>query len=163
MKNLLLAALAIATLSSCLSSKVRDEALVPAASLAWPGVRADVERGIEDAMEDGDLASSEALNGYILELDAVLQDGADRDALHNIPWGSLEPYGYRGIQDRIDDNEMHALVAESLFERMRNFTSVFNQLLLARVPMMASPVREHWLANGGGRVTSETAVAVSTL
>lgn len=163
MKNLLLAALAALTLTSCLSSQVRDEALLPAASLAWPGVRADVERGILDAVEDGNLKNPATLNGYLEDMDEVLANGADRHDLADIPWAALEPYGQRGIQDRIDDGEMHPLVAESLFERLKNFTHTFDQLLLAYIPLSASMNREHWLANGGGRVTQETAIAVSTL
>ena len=162
MKKLLLAALVAATLTSCLSSKVRDEALLPAASLAWPGVRADVERGIADAVEDGDLLDSAPMLGFVLQLEAVLADGAPRDDLKLVPWSTLEPYGKRGIADRIEDGEMHPLVAESLYQRLKNFTLAFDQLLLAHIRLSPSTTREHWLDNGGGRVTSQTAIAVAT-
>lgn len=143
MKNLLLMAfLVVASTTSCLSQRARDQALLPAMSLAWVGVRADLERGLADAVEDGDLLDQAPLDGLVAQLDAALDSGS-RAQLVLIPWEStLLPYAERGIQDRIDDGEMSDLVAESLRERLRNFTAGFGKLIVTNLP------REHWLPNG---------------
>jgi hypothetical protein len=113
--------------------------------LAWVGVRADLERGLADAVEDGDLADRSSLDSLVADLEAALADGGERSALRRIPWASmLLPYAERGIQDRVDDGEMSDQVAESLRERLRNFSTGFEQLIAVtyRRP------RESWLSNG---------------
>lgn len=142
MKNLLLVALMVAVTPSCLSQRARDSALLPAMKLAWNGVRADLERGIDDAVEDGDLVDEAALDILVVQLSEALNSGS-RGQLNIIPWAStLLPYAERGIQDRIDDGEMSEMVAESLRERLRNFTVGFGQLIAVNLP------REQWLPNG---------------
>lgn len=165
MKKLLLAALVAASLASCMSNQARDEALLPAVNLAWgdseAGVRSDVERGIADAVEDGDLLDSSVLDAVVGQIQDALAEG-DRFELRTIPWALLAPYGERGIQDRIDDGEMGEMVAESLRERLRNFTKGFTVLLSKYMLIPASSTKEHWLPNGGGRATDPVAVAIAS-
>ena len=142
MKNLLLVALMVAATPSCLSQRARDEALLPAMNLAWTGVRADLERGLDDAVEDGDLVDRASLDLLVVQLEEALDSGS-RGQLLLVPWAStLLPYAERGIQDRIDDGQMSDMVAESLRERLRNFTVGFGQLIAVNLP------KERWLPNG---------------
>ncbi len=157
-------ALVVGLLTSCLSSRARDEGLLPVARMAWGssqvGVRADIERGVSDAVEDGELADPAGLNATIASLDAALAAG-DRTQLVTVTWASLEPYGQRGIQDRIDDGEMDPMVALSLRERLKNFGFALAKLQQLYVYLPLPQRREHWLPNGGGRSTAE-AVAAAT-
>ena len=146
MKKLLLVTLV--TLSSCLSNQAKDNALMPAMELAWgnsqAGVRSDLERGIADALDDGDLVESIGVNAIVADLEDAISSG-DRSALRIIPWAStLLPYAERGIQDRVDDGEMSDMIAESLRERLRNFTVGFGQL----IAVVYTRPRERWLSNG---------------
>lgn len=157
-------ALVVGLLASCMSSRARDQGLLPAARLSWGsssmGVRADIERGVNDAVADGELADPADLNTMIASLDSALAAG-DRTQLVKITWASLEPYGQRGIQDRIDDGEMDPMVALSLRERLTNFGFALSKLQQLYVYLPLPERREHWLPNGGGRSTAE-AVAAAT-
>lgn len=134
--NRLITVLAVAALlTSCVSQRTREEAGMPAALLAWGtsdmGVRSDIERGIADAVEDGD-ASAALLTDDVDNLDAALRaESYSRVQFAAIPWAELEPMGYRGIEDRIEDGEMTDMVAESLRERMRNFSDLMGKLQTA--------------------------------
>lgn len=162
MKSLLLAIVMMASLTSCLSQRARDEALLPAAELAWgdsaSGVRSDLERGIADAVEDGDLLDSAALDALVLDLDEVLSLGGSRVLLRQIPWDVLRPYAARGIQDRVDDGEISQMIADLSFtERLEQFSLAFAQLLVSATPVRQSE-RQYTLP-GIGRTTDHAAVA----
>lgn len=168
MKNLLtLALVACLSLSSCISTKARDEALLPAATLAWgnsqAGVRSDLERGIADAVEDGDLADPAPLDALVLQLDEVLALGGSRVLLRQIPWEStLLPYAARGVQDRVDDGEISQMIADvSYMERLNQFSLAFDQLL---VSMIGSPTTEgiYPTIPGIGPTTDPAAAAILT-
>ncbi len=122
------AALVALTLSSCVTEKVRDEALVPSAQLLWASVEKDVDRGIADAVEDGDLEDRTDLDAEVQRISDVLDAGASRADMGGLSWYLLRPYAERGIQDRIDDGEIHELVAPSLLERVANFTFLVERL-----------------------------------
>lgn len=135
MKNLL-SVLAVALLAaSCVSNRTREEAGMPAALLAWGnssmGVRADIERGIADAVEDGD-ASAALYTADVDKLDAALNaETYSRLQFAALPWPEMETLGFRGIDDRVEDGEMTDMVAESLRERMRNFSTLMDRLRTA--------------------------------
>jgi len=148
MQNLL-SVLAVAFLAaSCVSDRTREEAGMPAALLAWGdstmGVRADVERGIEDAVFDGDQSAALYLDD-VETLDAALRaETYSRIQFAAVPWTSLETLGYRGIDDRVEDGEMTNMVAESLRERMRNFSELMERLQTAHFVLIEpgpSPTR----------------------
>ena len=134
MKNLILAVLAMALTTSCISQEVRDNALVPGAQLAFVGVRADIERGLADAVEDGELANREPLDAELDRLRDALDNDAPRAEMRTIPWEVLRPYGDRGIQDRVDDGEIDPLIAPSLIQRLDNFEAAVFQLRLTYIP-----------------------------
>lgn len=163
MKNLLTVALVALMATSCLSAKARDEALLPAASLAWgnsdAGVRSDLERGIADAVEDGDLLDSSVLDALVLQLDEVLGLGGSRVLLRQIPWEpTLRSYAARGIQDRVDDGEISQPIADlSYTERLNQFSLAFAQLLVTATPVRQS--ERHYTLPGIGRTTDHAAIA----
>ncbi len=162
MKNLLALALLLFS-SACIGPKVRQSTLVPAVVMAWQGVRADIERGIEDAMEDGDLKNRYQLDAAITQIDEALAQGAPQVLIRLIFWPELEPYAYRGIQDRVDDGELSQMIADSsMRQRIINFSDALKELRISRVFLPPSNTTEHWLPNGGGRVTDQAAIAVAT-
>lgn len=162
MKNLLTLALVACLSASCLSSGARDEALLPAAALAWgnsdAGVRSDLERGIRDAVEDGDLADSSVLDTLVLQLDEVLALGGSRVLLRQIPWDVLRPYAARGVQDRVDDGEISQPIADlSYTERLERFSQAFAELLVTATPVHQR--ESHYTLRGIGRTTDHAAIA----
>ncbi len=165
MKNLLALAFLALLSTSCMSTKARDEALLPAAELAWGdsafGVRSDLERGIADAVEDGDLAHSTALDVLVAKLDTVLDLGGSRVLLRQIPWEStLRPYAARGIQDRVDDGEISQMIADLSFtERLELFSQAFAQLLVTATPASRS-TGTYPSIPGFGPTRDEAAIAI---
>ena len=163
MKKFLTLALLACLSVSCVSYQMRDEVLLPAASLAWgtseSGVRSDLERGIADAVEDGDLENSFELDSLVIQLDEVLSLGGSRFLLRQIPWTTLRPYAVRGIQDRVDDGEISQMVADlSYIERLNRFSMAIRKLLVAH---SFKPTRESNYPSlpGIGRTTSHAAIA----
>lgn len=141
MKNFL-SMLAVMLLASCVSNKTREEAGMPAALLAWGtpemGVRSDIERGIADAVEDGDLSNPGIYESDVDELDSILRmETYSQIQFASVPWSTLKDFGFRGIQDRVDDAEMSDMVAESLRERMRNFDVLMERLRTAHFVFIA--------------------------
>lgn len=141
MKNLL-SIVAVVLLASCVSNRTREEVGLPAALTAWGtsemGVRSDIERGIADAVEDGNIGNPGIYMTDVEELDAALRmETYSQLQFAAIPWLSLKEFGERGIQDRIDDGEMTDMVAESLRERMRNFDELMVRLRTAHFVYVA--------------------------
>lgn len=151
MKKLFLLSLLLC-LPACLGTMARQNSLLPAARMAWPGVRADVERGVADALEHGDLVSDAGPHVLI----QAVEDGLEAGNVRAVSWAVLQPYGARGIDDRVIDGEIHPLVAESLRERLRNFSYAIATL---QSPFTPSSDREYFLPNGAGRTTPEAAAA----
>ena len=113
-------------LSSCASigKTSRHEALFPAVAMAWgtvdAGVQADVVRGINDAVEDGDFLDGTVLLSYVDSMSAAIE-AEDTLALGLVPWDTLKQFAERGIDDRVEDNEMVEAAADFLRRRLVNF------------------------------------------
>lgn len=138
----LLSIVAVLLLASCVSNKTREEAGMPAALLAWGtpemGVRSDIERGIADAVEDGNIGNPSIYLDDVVSLDTALRAPIySQLQFAAIPWLSLKEFGERGIQDRVDDLEMSDMVAESLRERLRNFDELMVRLRTAHFVFIA--------------------------
>lgn len=106
-----------------LARKADDTALFEPAQLIWPSVEEDLERGIADGYEDGDL-SGPARDSLLAEAAAMLPalTEKDREAMRLIPWENLlEPWVDRGIDDRFGDGEIGPGVAVSLREQRSQF------------------------------------------
>lgn len=120
-------------LTSCLSASkaARDHGLLPTVRLAWGssmyGVLSDTERGIEDAVEDGDLADPGTMLSLVEQMTDALRT-ENRSALRMVPWDMLHVYADRGIQDRVDDGEMVPQAAVSLRRRLKNFDDAIEVL-----------------------------------
>ena len=126
MKNLLIAFVLLSSLTSCLtaSKKARNESLMPAARLAWGtveyGVQSDVLRGIQDAVDDGDLVDGTAYFGAVDDMTEALR-AESRTALYLVAWDQIQPYVERGINDRVEDGEMVEQAAVFLRRRATEF------------------------------------------
>lgn len=128
---LVLAICALPFLVACpsLGSKVDDVALFKPAQIAWSAVENDLLRGIDDGVSEGDLTTEAAddLRSDADDMEDALR-AKDRDALRLVPWGELEPWAERGIDDKVIDGEIGVGVAGSLLEQLRNFTTVIDKL-----------------------------------
>lgn len=121
----ILLACAVLALASCVGTRARDNALLPAAQTAWPQVRVDFEAGLADGIADGDLneASRDDLLGLADDLGEALTDG-DRAALGGIPWDSqMRPWAIRGITSAVDAGELGPNGSQLLYQRVANFTA----------------------------------------
>ena len=148
MKNLFLSVVLMLGMTSCIASKARENSLLPAMNLAWTGVHADIERGVSDAIQDGDLTDRIQIDFEIVKLEVALESGLASD-FRTVSWlDTLEPYGRRGIEDRVADGEMSDMVAESLRERLRNFTAGFAQMTALVYRHPSPQFNEEWLSDG---------------
>lgn len=119
-------------LASCSGLTARQEALLPAMRLAWPGVSADIDRGVSDGVTTGRLTAEQA-SALLAARDAFTAalDSGDTMALASISWVPLQAEAVAGIMARVTLGEASTGVAQSLTERLRNFSeSLF--LLLER-------------------------------
>ena len=121
---IILAAFLLVPMAGCAGKIARDEILSPALRLAADGVRDDVLRGVNDAVEDGDLTRVEgdAINSRAAGLwFAIAQE--DRAMIGELfpVWTEIRPFAVRGIQDRVDDIEIGAGGAGSRLERVDLF------------------------------------------
>ena len=125
----ILASVSALALASCAGVKARDNVLLPIANIVYENVRTDIDRGIADAVEDGDLTASAAASATALadSLGSILDSG-DRAQLAGFPWLTLEAYAVRGVQDMIDDGEVSEGVATVLLQRIVNFREVLAEL-----------------------------------
>jgi len=126
MNRLITSVLLVVALASCVGTRARDNALLPAARTAWPEVRVDLEAGIADGLADGDLTAERAAEvvGYADELTAALTSG-DRFALKMVPWDTdMHPLVIRGITSALEAGQLGPNGAQILYQRATNFTAV---------------------------------------
>jgi hypothetical protein len=125
--------LAIYLLSSCALFKgdhAEDNILAPAIAMAWPAVMEDLDRGIADGEEDGDLMPTGAagLRGQRDALTAAI-DAKDKAAVAAVPFkAALYPWCERGIQARLDAGEIGPGVQASLTEQLVQFDRALDNL-----------------------------------
>lgn len=116
---------------SCVGPRYKPSALFPGAELSWPAVEEDIDRGIADAQEDGELTQTAADNWRFeankLELGLKSRN---LEMVRLAPWDGLEPLANRGIDDKLSDAEIGPGVAVSLREQLRNFSETITQLKL---------------------------------
>jgi len=111
-----------AATTGCVSPQAKERVLAPAVELAWPGVRDDLQRGISDGLEDGEIDEETAagLSDQVFDIGVALAED-DFEALGLAPWEALEVWADRGVQDRVDDGEIGPGVAVSRIERIDQF------------------------------------------
>jgi len=122
-------ALLLTLLTACAGTRARDNVLLPAMQLAWPGVAKDVEHGVVDGEQQGDLnaASADVLRAGAASMGAALEVG-DRFEVLAVDWASLRGMALRGIVVRVARGEIGAGVAGSLRERVAQFNASFLKL-----------------------------------
>jgi hypothetical protein len=125
----LCAVLAITLVPSCISQRTDPVALFGPAAVAWPGVADDYARGIDDGVEDGDITPTDASE---LQADGIRMkfalDTKSREQIMAVPWDTMEPWADRGIDDKLEDQDIGPGVAASLRERVDNFTKTVNRI-----------------------------------
>lgn len=121
MRNLFMS-LGLLVLAACSGLSARQEALLPAMRLAWPGVETDVRNGLYEAALDQSLESFDSAMKR-LELDRLGEGLAEGNpaVIGSVAWSPLEEIGNFGLTQRVSRNEISAGVADSLRERLRNF------------------------------------------
>jgi len=138
--KILAVALAATLLLSCCtaschaSMRAKAEVLSPAIAAAWEapsGVEADVERGIVDAMQDGEMGSAESVDvrQSFYALDEAIESGSvDAIRARIRDWTRLAPLARRGVLDRYDDGEIGFGGMQIFLERIDNLTAALAAL-----------------------------------
>jgi len=118
-------ALVCVLLASCIGTRARNDALMPAVRMAWPEVRVDFDRGVADGINDGDLTEMAAI-GLRSEADRLTDALAsgDRVLLINVLYDTeIRPWAGRGISAALDAGEIGPNGALLLQERLGNFSA----------------------------------------
>lgn len=132
MKYILALAFALAltlTLDSCLTPKVDQLALFEPAQLAWSSVAQDVEFGLVDGLEHGDLepTGADSLRVWLIDVGLAIKT-KNRDDLRMSSWPLLKPWATRGIQAQADAGSIGPGVADSFREHLSNFDQIMTKL-----------------------------------
>ena len=126
-----LSLLLLLAVAACVGTKAREKVLMPAVAGAWKGVRSDIDKGIADAKEAGDLTEPvEAVLQVQLDNFDKSIEAEDRVALGALrpAWPSFRKYAERGITRRIKDGEIGVGVSQSLLLRLAEFEDAFTKL-----------------------------------
>lgn len=142
MKNYL-SGLALLTLllTSCVGTRARNETLLPAMELAWPGVVTDFGNGVQDGIADGDL-TEEAAAGLMEMADTMgaAIEARETGVIITLPWESqMRVWAVRGIQSEVDAGRLGPNGAMILLQRVANFTAAVN-VLSGAISLAAPPV-----------------------
>jgi hypothetical protein len=115
--------------AGCTGVQIRDNVLLPLASEIYEHVYPQIELGLADAVQDGDL-TQEGADLLLAQADALREAlrGQDRTQILAIDWNSLEAWAARGVQDMIDDGTISPGVATSLLQRIVNFRDLLAEL-----------------------------------
>jgi hypothetical protein len=133
MKNKLSAILVLLVLTACAGLTARQEVLLPALQMAWPGVSESVTAGIESGRTTERLTDPEAaMLAGARDATSVALDSGDAAALAVVPWLPLRDEANAGIAHRIAEGEISTGVGESLKERVRQFTEARATFLSGR-------------------------------
>lgn len=125
--------------TGCAGSRARSNALLPAASAAWSGVRVDFERGVADGVSEGDLGAvgAEDLRTLADVLETSLSEG-DVISLREVPWqDKMAPWAVRGIAVELAAGEVGPNGANVLLQRVSNLTAAL--LVLQGEVVAAAP------------------------
>lgn len=161
MKRLLL----LLALTGCATTQAIDLTLLPAAQEAWPSVRADIEMGVTGALELGEITDVEAAS-IRQEMDTLTTGLAESHFLiAGVDWPTLEGWGVRGIQRRVEIGQISEGVATSLYERLLNFRNTVailsGRMALSERPAVRPPLGSDWF-EAHGYVRDELGVPRTT-
>lgn len=115
--------------AGCTGVQVRDNILMPLASEIYEHIYPQIELGLADAVQDGDL-TQEGADLLLGQADALREAlrGQDRSQVLAIDWNALEAWAARGVQDMVDDGTISPGVATSLLQRIVNFRDLLSEL-----------------------------------
>lgn len=125
MKRAILTGLLLGAVLACAGVAARDEALLPAMRLAWPGISMDIEQGIEAASPPPE--SVAYIRAETLRMTEALADG-NRAAVFAADWPNLRLVAEAGIDDREARGLIGPGVAASLRERVAVFSDAWLKL-----------------------------------
>lgn len=107
--------------AGCAGVKAREHALWPTVASTWPAIHEDIQVGMEG------VSASPAVSSAINQVDGAVRAN-DYTLLVGVNWFTLEPIAKRGVQVRVDSNEISEGVAVSFLERIRVFTEAMQEL-----------------------------------
>lgn len=141
--NRLIAPLALVAvlLASCIGTRARNDALMPAVRMAWPEVRVDFDRGVADGLADGDLTEMAAIS-LRSEADMLTDalEAGDRFKLYNVLYTTeIQPWASRGIQAALDAGDLGPNGAMLLTERLSNFSAAILVLQERATSLLPQP------------------------
>lgn len=112
---------------------VDELALFEPAQLAWPDVWGDLEEGYTDGEAAGDLTAEAAgvLRAASVDMGKAL-NAKSVDDLRAVPWNTMEPWAYRGIDARLAREEIGPGVADSFRVNVGQFSRAVHRLVGVR-------------------------------
>jgi len=110
--------------SSCAGTAAREDVLMPAVQQAWPGVRADAQRGIAAVYPAG--APDEVVLP-LSRLDRAIFDG-NRAKINLLDWEAIRFLALAGIDDRLAKAEIGPNGAKSFRDRVFYFDESIRSL-----------------------------------
>lgn len=114
----------------CFGKLARDNVLLPAMELAWPGVQNSIAAGITDASDAGDINQEQVdlLLSEASRMSDVLAAG-DREALAGVDWPTLNNYATRGVAARVLLGEIGPNGAKLFLRRIAEFNKAYFKAL----------------------------------
>ena len=146
-RNLLLCFAMAALATSCMSTKTKEEVMLPAGLIAWTGeggIKSEVERGILTAAAMGEILKSEAagLSEIMMQFDSALSS-KELKKIERVSWSLLHSWAERGVQSMVDEGEISEQVASSLYVRQQNFAEIMKTLRRSFVAVPFSTTRSY--------------------
>ncbi len=119
-----LALLLIFVAGACAGARARENVLIPSMAVAWPGIEADARVGVEA------LGAANVPAGALQALDAMAPALESKDPVQvlSVNWPMVEPLALTGIAERLRRKEVGPNGAESLRNRVLQFSDAFRQL-----------------------------------
>jgi len=119
---------ALAACSACAGPNAQKHVLLPAMQSAWPGVQDDIEYGLNDAFEEGQVTEAEVAEqeATMTTLGLALSE-KDLNKVRSTSWTELNTWGERGIEARVEDG-LSESVAASLTSRLTEFDNAMKEI-----------------------------------
>lgn len=123
-KSVLPFLLLIGIAGGCLTQQAIDSGLFPSVQAAWPGVRSDIQYGLETVVVPE--VRSEAIEQMQILGTALMKP--DLPAIGIADWSFLKGIAIRGIEERVKQGEWSQGVADIVLERLYQFDTAIRRL-----------------------------------
>lgn len=136
--------LALALLSAgCISQRTKENSILPAAVLAWPGVRGEIQYALERIIvTDATSASADIISSITL-MNQGLEE-KDFDKIRKVDWPLLASWAEAGIKLKIKRGVISIEVARSHRGRLLNFAHLVG-ILQGSITMLRSSKKQYWV------------------